>query len=102
MAYVHYNRNTIVVLTRDRNPTLHSNSHVWVSKDYGHTFQNRTASFMVDNNAYALIDMLYPSPVDYTKVSVSGGFIACSAGIILMIHFKWMINGIRIVNGLFR
>ena len=84
MAYVHYNRNTIVMLTRDKNPTLHSNSHVWVSKDYGHTFQNRTASFMVNNSVYALIDIFYASPVDYTKVSVSGGVTACSTGIILV------------------
>jgi len=73
MAYVHWagdHKDTIVMLTRDKNPGLHSNSHVWISKDYGHSFDNRTSSFMqsVGSNMYALIDMFYASPVDNTKV----------------------------------
>ena len=73
MAYVHWagdHKDTIVMLTRDKNPGLHSNSHVWISKDYGHSFENRTSSFMqsVGGNMYALIDMFYASPVDNTKV----------------------------------
>ena len=71
MAYVHWagdHRDTIVVLTRDRNPGLHSNSHVWISRDYGNSFVNRTSSFMRTSGSFALIDMFYPSPVDNTKV----------------------------------
>ena len=71
MAYVHYNRETIVVLTRDRIPRLHSNSHVWISKNYGHSFQNRSSSFTLWNGSSALINMFYASPVDDSKVSKS-------------------------------
>ena len=71
MAYVHYNRETIVVLTRDRKPGLHSNSHVWLSKNYGHSFQNRSSLFTLEGGAYALINMFYASPVDDSKVSKS-------------------------------
>ncbi|XP_078381129.1 uncharacterized protein LOC144663915 isoform X2 [Oculina patagonica] len=70
MAYVHWagdHRDTIVVLTRDRSLGAHSNSHVWISRDYGHTFQNRTSSFMRYPRRYARIDMFYPSPLDNTK-----------------------------------
>ena len=72
LAYVHWagdHRDTIVVLTRDKNPRANSNSHVWVSKDYARTFTNMTSSFMVSRNSYALIDMFHASPVDNTKVS---------------------------------
>lgn len=72
MAYVHWagdHRDTIVVLTRDINPGVNSNSHVWISRDYGHTFVNRTNNFMRDSRRYARIDMFYPSPLDNTKVS---------------------------------
>lgn len=71
-AYVHWagdHRDTIVMLTRDRHPGVHSNSHVWVSKDYARTFTNLTSSFMTPSNNYARIDMFYASPVDNTKVS---------------------------------
>ncbi|KAJ7384238.1 Sortilin- receptor [Desmophyllum pertusum] len=72
MAYVHWagdHRDTIVVLTRDRNPGSNSNSHVWISRDYGHSFENRTSSFMRTSGSghNALIDMFYPSPIDNTK-----------------------------------
>jgi len=73
MAYVHWagdGRDTIVVLTRDRNPGLNSNSHVWISRDYSRTFENRTNAFKQRNGDFALIDMFYPSPVDNTKVSI--------------------------------
>ena len=67
-------RDTIVVLTRDRNPGVNSNSHVWISRDYGHTFVNRTNDFKQRNeHDFALIDMFYPSPVDNTKVSKAVG-----------------------------
>jgi len=69
MAYVHWtadSRDTIVVLTRDRNPGLNSNSHVWISRDYGHTFENRTNLFM-HGRRFAVIDMFYASPVNNTK-----------------------------------
>lgn len=72
MAYVHWagdHRDTIVVLMRDRYPGPHSNSHVWISRDYGQTFQNRTSSFMVDSNNFARIDLFYASALDKTKVS---------------------------------
>lgn len=77
MAYVHWagdHKDTIVMLTKDKYPGLHSNSHVWISKDYGKSFQNRTASFMQPSgrNMYALISMFYASPVDNRKVSESG------------------------------
>ena len=104
MAYVHWagdHRDTIVVLTRDKNPGLHSNSHVWISKDYGHSFVNRTSSFMVSDfsNAYALINMFHASPVDNTKVSEPDNeVIICSVGkqvlncIELNIHYLNMVN----------
>ena len=81
MAYVHWagdHRDTIVVLTRDRNPGLQSNSHVWISRDYGHSFVNRTSSFRTPSNAYALIDMFYPSPVDKTRVREGFGSALCA------------------------
>lgn len=69
------------MLTRDKNPGLHSNSHVWISKDYGQSFVNRTSSFMDVGNAYALINMFYASPVDNTKVSEPDNqVIICGAG----------------------
>ena len=69
------------MLTRDKNPGLHSNSHVWISKDYGQSFVNRTSSFMDVGNKYALINMFYASPVDNTKVSEPDNqVIICSAG----------------------
>lgn len=67
MAYVHYNRETIVLLTRDRIPGLHSNSHVWISKNYGHSFQNRSSLFTLRNGSSALINMFHVSPVDDSK-----------------------------------
>ena len=64
-------RDTIVVLTRDRNPGLNSNSHVWISRDYSKSFENRTADFKQPSGHFALIDMFYPSPIDNTKVSIN-------------------------------
>lgn len=72
LAYVHWagdHRDTIVVLTRDFTPNLHSNSHVWVSKDYGQSFTNLTYMFRIPgrSNAYARVDMFYSSPVDKSR-----------------------------------
>ncbi|XP_029186888.2 sortilin-related receptor-like [Acropora millepora] len=72
LAYVHWagdHRDTIVLLTRDFTPNLHSNSHVWVSKDYGQSFTNLTHMFRIPgrSNAYARVDMFYSSPVDKSR-----------------------------------
>ena len=61
-------RDTIVVLMRDPIPTAQSNSHVWISRNYGQSFVNRTGSFRT-SNGFARIDMFYPSPLDNTRVS---------------------------------
>ena len=58
-----------MVLTRDIHPGANSNSHVWISRDYGKSFENRTRSFMRDASHFARIDTFYASPVDNTKVS---------------------------------
>ena len=71
MAYVHWagdGRDTIIVLTRDRPSVVNSYSHVWISRDYGRTFENRTNSFM-HGRRFAMIDMFYASPVNNMKVS---------------------------------
>ena len=62
-------RDTIVVLTRDPNPGPHSTSHVWISRDYSHTFDNRTDDFKQSNGDPALIHMFYASRLDNSKVS---------------------------------
>lgn len=61
-------RDTIVVLMRDPIPTARSNSHVWISRNYGQSFVNRTGSFRT-SKGFARIDMFYPSPLDNTRVS---------------------------------
>lgn len=53
---------------RDPIPTARSNSHVWISRNYGQSFVNRTGSFRT-SNGFARIDMFYPSPLDNTRVS---------------------------------
>lgn len=71
MAYVHWsgdNRETVVVLTRDRTIRASSKTAVWISRDYAQTFQNYTKQFKLTSGSVAQISLFYASPIDKSKV----------------------------------
>lgn len=73
MAYVHWsgdNRETVVVVTRDRTMTASSTSAIWISRDYAKTFQNYTTKFKLSNGSIAQISLFHASPVNKTKVCI--------------------------------
>ncbi len=58
----------VVALTRDLEPTNSSNSSVWLSYDYGKTFQLKVLKLNSTHNA--TIDKFYNSPVYNSHVSI--------------------------------